>query len=139
MYLFRLPQRSERNLFFATTICVWLLLLAPYVFAYLHTPVNHICTFLIGYPDTEVCDQNFYIAWGPAQAANKHFLFEDKLNGYTNQRLVFNSWWLLTGKISGWLHADTYLFNQIQRFIVIPVLCLVIFNFIAVFFSEKSL
>lgn len=138
MFLFRLPKREERSLFFITTLFLWLLLLAPYVYAWLNTPINHYCTFLIGYPDTEVCDQNFYIAWGSAQAANGHTLFEDKLNGYTTQRLVFNSWWLVTGKICGWLRMDVYLFNQVQRFVVIPVLCLVLFNFTSLFFADKK-
>ncbi len=137
MYLLKLPERSHWFLFLLTVTFLWLLLLLPYAYAWLNTPPNHYCTLLIGFPETEVCDQNFYIAWGTAQAANGHLLFEDKLNGFTAQRLVFNSWWLLTGKLCGWLKLDIYLFNQIQRFVVIPVLCLVLFNFTTLFFAEK--
>lgn len=42
-------------------------------------------------------DQAFYLGWGPKQAEAGNLLFEDKYNGRTETRLVFNSLWLAMG------------------------------------------
>jgi len=42
-------------------------------------------------------DQAFYLAWGPRQAQDGYLLFEDKYNGPTERRMVFNLLWLVMG------------------------------------------
>lgn len=133
-----MPARDRRSAFFILLAITLVVLAAPYIYAYCNTPSGKYCTSVLQPAGAEVCDANFYISWGPVQAAEKHFLFEDKLNGYTNQRLVFNAYWLVTGYIAGLLKADTYLFNHIQRLIASSILCLIIFNFLAVFFTDKK-
>src|ERR1017187_4011923 len=112
-------------------------------------PQDKYFTGLLGVPGVEVCDPNFYLGWGPSQAAKGHLLFEDKFNGYVPtdnsklktqnlklRRAVFNSYWLFSGSISRFTGISVLTYNHIQRIICSLLLALVMYLFIALFIEK---
>jgi hypothetical protein len=85
---------------------------SPYLYGYLSRPPDKEFLGLIGQNGN---DQAFYLGWGAKQAQNGHVLFEDKYNGYTESRLVFNLLWLVMGWSARILGAPILLVFQVER------------------------
>ncbi len=85
---------------------------APYLHGALHCPPEKQFLGLIGQNGS---DQAFYLGWGAKQAERGHVLFEDKYNGPTDRRLVFNLLWLLMGWSARILGLPVLLVFQLER------------------------
>jgi len=85
---------------------------APYLYGVLRCPPDKEFLGLIGQNGS---DQAFYLGWGAKQAERGHVLFEDKYNGPTDRRLVFNLLWLAMGWSSRVLGLPVLLVFQIER------------------------
>jgi len=138
----------------------------PLIYGKKICPHDKFFTGLIGVPGVEVCDPNFYLGWGPSQAAKGHLLFEDKFNGYDMRdegrgtrdegklktqnsntqtlkhsntqlrRVVFNTWWLVSGSVSGFTGISVLTYNCLQRIICSLLLALVMYCFITLFIEK---
>jgi hypothetical protein len=85
---------------------------APYLYGILRSPPDKEFLGLIGQNGS---DQAFYLGWGAKQAERGHVLFEDKYNGPTDRRLVFNLLWLAMGWSARLLGLPVLLVFQIER------------------------
>lgn len=90
-------SRTEKLLLAAIIAIVLIISNFPYWYASTHTPVDKEFTGLIGPYGN---DSAFYLLWGPKQAADGEWLFEDKCNGHIDRRVVFQPSWLAQGTIS---------------------------------------
>lgn len=104
---------------------LWILALvglsaAPLVYGERTAPPGLHFTGLIG-PNGN--DQAFYLAWGPRQSYDGHWLYEDKFNGHADRRLVFNPLWLAIGLAARAFEADVTRVFHVQRMLA-SALCL---------------
>ena len=96
---------------------------APYLEGWRRCPPDREFLGLIGPYGN---DQAFYLGWGPQQARLGHVLFEDKYNGHTDRRLVFNPLWLLMGwgarlfdtSVLAAFHVERVLFSALLLLVV---------------------
>ena len=132
--MIKLIKQNREKYFIAAIICIIVIIITiPYIYGYLTCPDNKIFTGLIG-PNGH--DQAFYLGWGAKQAENGHILFEDKFNGYTERRLVFNPLWLLMGWSAKIFNISILKIFHIERIICSIVLLLIIYKIISSFISD---
>lgn len=97
----RLDRVQERAAVTATIALAVGVTCLPHLYGLLTCPPDRQYLGLIG-PFGN--DQAFYLGWGPKQAESGEILFEDKFNGHTDARRVFNPLWLAMGwtaRVSG--------------------------------------
>lgn len=85
---------SERLAVVSVLVLVMVVTGVPYLYGLVTCPSDKVFLGLLGPYGN---DQAFYLGWGPKQAEAGNLLFEDKYNGHTDTRLVFNPLWLLMG------------------------------------------
>jgi hypothetical protein len=108
--------------------------LLPYVWGALTCPPNQRFLGLIGEYGN---DQAFYLGWGARQAQSGHILFEDKYNGATDRRLVFNTLWLAMGWAARCTGASIFTVFHVER-VVFAALLLVLAERMAARFIESG-
>jgi len=116
---------------FSIIFFVILITLIPYIYGYLQKPSGKIFTGFIGQCGTA---QPFYLAWGPKQVVDGHFLFEDKYNGYTEKRNVFNMLWLAMGLASKFLGVSVTAIFHFERVLSAILLLYLAYLFIGKYF-----
>jgi len=114
---------SERIILAVIVLAVGVLVAIPPIYGWMICPPDRHYLGLFGeYGRTQAC----YLAWGPRQAQEGHWLFEDKFNGAVDRRLVFNPLWLAMGwiaRLTGWsvliiFHIERVLFSMILVLVV---------------------
>jgi len=125
----------ERTILAVLIAGVVVLIAFPPVYGWTIRPPDRHFTGLTGLYGT---DQAFYLAWGPRQAQDGHWLFEDKYNGPPDRRMVFNLLWLVMGWTARLTGLSVVAVYHIERVLFSILLLLIIHRILRAFIPQPG-
>lgn len=127
-------NKYEKILLYGWIIAIVVMITGPYLYGYVkECPAD---MKFLGFISPNGNDQAFYLGWGPKQAEQGHFLFEDKYNGYTEKRQVFNLLWLIMGQSAKVFNINVITVFHIERVLASVFLLLIIYKIISIFIAD---